>query len=124
MRSRVLPYVAHAPDRSRTVIADEERSVFAHSYAHRPSPDFAFFCDEAGKEVLVLAASVAVLEWNADDRISRALVAVPRAMLGREDIAAIFFRELLAVVESHLQRCVVRLQQDIRRDDLALQFRM
>src|SRR6267378_7286089 len=45
-------------------------------------------------------------------------------MLGSENIAMVFRRKLLAVIESNPQRGVVRMKDHIRRDDLVLQFRM
>src|SRR5579863_969402 len=67
---------------------------------------------------------MALLERYANHFIARTVGPIPRSMLGGEQISAIFFRELLAVVESEPQRRVMRLQQDIRHDGLGLHLRM
>jgi hypothetical protein len=45
-------------------------------------------------------------------------------MLGGENVSLVFCRELLALVECHLQRSVVRLQQHVGHNDFVLQFGM
>ena len=48
---------------------------------------------EAGQEILVLAGRDAVLEEHAHDLVARAAGAVPGAVEGREDVAAVLGRE-------------------------------
>src|SRR5580698_4365051 len=45
-------------------------------------------------------------------------------MLRGENISLVFRRKLFALVEGHLERGIVRLQDDIRSDDLIFQFGM
>src|SRR5882762_9630308 len=45
-------------------------------------------------------------------------------MLGGEGVTGVGGRELLAGVEGHLERGEVGLEEDVRDDDLVLQFRM
>ena len=45
-------------------------------------------------------------------------------MFGGENVALIFGRELFAVIERQLQRCVVRMQDYIGSDNFTLQLRM
>src|SRR5579864_406944 len=124
-REEELPaHVAHAPDRSRTVIADEQRSIFADGDTHRPSPDLAFLGNEAGEKVFVVACGMAVFQRHADDFIAGALVAVPGTMFGGEDVAAVLFGKHLAVIKSHLQRGIVGLQDHVRSDDFVFQLRV
>ena len=64
------------------------------------------------------------MQRYADQFVAHANRPVPRAMLGREKISLIFRRKLFAIVESNSERCVVRVQQDVGRDDLVLEFGM
>ena len=79
---------------------------------------------EASEEILVFAGGMAVLHGQADDFVAAALGAVPGAVLGGEAVALELGGELRALVEEHLQRGEVRIHQDIRGDDLGLQFGM
>src|SRR6185437_10080253 len=77
--------------------------------------------DKAGDEVLIFAGRDAILQANADHLVAGPFRAVPRAMLGGKRIAAIFRREVAAVVESEPQRSRMRLQQHVGDGDLVLQ---
>src|SRR3984885_10226198 len=45
-------------------------------------------------------------------------------MLGGENVAAIFGRELIAAIECQFKRCVVRMEDDIGRYDFILELGM
>ncbi len=73
--------------------------------------------DEPCQKVVILAGGLAVIEPHADQLITRAVHPVPRTVTGDKNIAAIFGRELRAVVNGESQRRGMRLQKNIRRQD-------
>src|SRR6202035_5600029 len=91
--------VAHAPDGLVAVVGEIQRSVFCHHHRHRTAPSVAIWRYESGDEILVHPAGMAIVQRHADNLIARARGAVPRSMLGAEQIPAIVLRELSAVVE-------------------------
>jgi hypothetical protein len=66
LREAISPGVGSAigdpPDRAVGVIRHQKRAVFGDSNAYRAPPDVRIVNDEAGHEVLVLAAGDAVLQ--------------------------------------------------------------
>ena len=56
--------------------------------------------------------------------VAGALGAVPGAVLAGEAVALELGGELRALVEEHLQRSEVRVDEDVGRDDLGLQLGM
>ena len=100
---RLFAGVGNVPDALGAVVRDEERAVVASGDAYGAAPDFAVRGDEAGEEILVLASGVAVAHGNADDLVSAAVGAVPGAVLGGEGVTGVLGRELLSVVEEHLE---------------------
>src|SRR5580704_2558774 len=116
--------MTNTPYRARTIIAHQQRTIRRSRYTNRSSPDAFVVHDEPGKEVLILSARMtSLVQRHANDLVTGARRSVPGSMLGCEDVSFILRRELVAVVEGHLQRCIVRLQYDIRSDDLVLQVR-
>ena len=91
-----------------------------HRHADRARPNRGVVHNEAGHEVLVFAGRHPVLQVHADHFIAGALRAVPRAVLGRKHIPAVFRGELIAVVDSHTHRGRMRLDEDVRDGDLVL----
>src|SRR5205823_3379269 len=108
----LLACVTHAPDSLITVVGDVERPVLPYRNTHRPAPRISFRRHEPGNKIFVDSARVPVLERYANHFVSSANCSIPRAMLGREQITAVFLRKLTAVVECQPQRCVVGLQQN------------
>ena len=47
--------IADAPNGSRSVIADQQRSIFRDGNTNRTAPDISVSSDEAGQKLLVLA---------------------------------------------------------------------
>ena len=84
-----------------------------------PSP-----IDESGEKILIFAGCVAVLHRQSNHFVAGALGAIPRAVLAGESVALELGRELRALVEDHLERSKVRVDDDIGRDDFGLQFGM
>src|SRR4051812_12586423 len=76
-RRRRFPFVAHAPDGVRTVIADKQRAILRDRHSNRTSPDFSVSGVEAGEKVFVLTAGMTIFQRHSDDFISGALAAVP-----------------------------------------------
>src|ERR1700723_1583133 len=93
---------------------------------HRASPYLSVFGDESCKKVLVLSGSFSLLHWNANDFVTAAMVTVPGPMFGRESIPVILGRNrgFSCRIESHFQRCHVRLNQHIGGDDFGFELRM
>jgi hypothetical protein len=116
----LLPGVAHPPDGFRPLVGYQDRSVFRHGNSHRTSPHLALRGDESSEEILIHAAGFAFFQWNPDDFAAGTVRAIPRSVLGREQVAAILGRELRAGIERDSQRRAVRLDQNIRHDHLAL----
>src|ERR1700728_183870 len=85
--SELLARVAHVPDRSRSVIRHEKRSVLCHGYAYRSAPDVAVCSREPGQEVLIFARCLAIFDRHTDDFVSCAVRFVPRSVLGGKGIA-------------------------------------
>lgn len=113
-----FPRLADAPDGFGTVVGDEERPVEGDGYTDRTAPDVAIVYDESGHEIFVFSAGMAgLVKRHANQFIANANGFVPGAMFGGEDVACIFRRKLLAVVEGQLQGCVVRIQNHVGCDD-------
>src|SRR5262252_8838229 len=72
-------------------------------------------------EVLVFAGRNPVLQEHADHLVAGALRAVPRAVLGRKRIAAVFRGELVIVVEHHSHGRRMGLDQHVGYGDLVLE---
>src|ERR1700722_15361372 len=64
-----------------------------------------------------------LVERYTNQLIARPGRSVPGAMLGGENIARVLCGKLRPIVERHVQRSVVRLQDYIRRNDFALKVR-
>src|SRR5579871_5328922 len=104
-----LPLVADPPDGVRSIVGHKKRSVSRHRHSDRPSPDVGVRGNETRKEVFVFAGGFAIaMERNTNDFIPGARRAVPGPVLRGKDIALVLLRELVAFVEGHLERCVVR----------------
>src|SRR5579884_7666 len=123
-RAAFRPRVHHAPDRLRAVVGHHQRTVRSNRYSYWTAPHLAVFGNKTRYEVLVFALRPAILERYPDHLVSDPVRLVPGAVLRRENIAQIFLRELLALVEGHTQRCIMGLQQNIRHNNLARQLRM
>src|SRR5580704_14522737 len=120
---RVAARIADAPDGIRSVIGYEERSIGSNGDADWASPDVAVVHHEPGDEIFVLATGAAgLVHGHTDHFVTGADGAVPRAVFGGEDIAAILGRKLRAFIEGHFERSVVGLEEDIRNDHLVFQF--
>ena len=115
---RSLSCVTDSPDGFRAVIGDKQRAILGNSDAHRASPNVAIVHDESRHEIFVFASCVtSLMQGHANDLIAHADRAIPRAMFGSEDVALVFRRELLAIIESQFERSIVRMKDYIRRDD-------
>src|ERR1700729_815333 len=115
----LFPSVCDAPDGIRSVVRHQQRSVGRHGHSHRPPPNFAVVEHKASQEILIVAAGMACLvERNANHFIARARGTVPGTVLGGENVALIFGRELLAAVESKLQRSIERVKTRTREKEL------
>src|SRR5262249_20131526 len=86
-----------------------------------PAPGQAVVDDEAGYEILVFAGRHAVLHEAADDLVAGSDRAIPGAVLGGKDTALVLSRKLIARIERHSKRGRMRLDQNIRYRDLALE---
>src|SRR5271168_1245053 len=122
---RSLPGVADSPDRVRTVVAHQQRTIRSHGYTYGTSPDVAIRQYEAGEEVFILTAGMSgLMQRHADHLIAHTHCLVPGTVLGGENVSLVLCRELLAFIEGKLQGGVMGLQQDIRDDGFVLQFGM
>src|SRR6266481_7855211 len=120
---RVAARVADPPDGIRAVIGDKQRAIRGHGDADGASPDVAVVYYKPGDEVLVLAAGTAgLVHGDANHFIAGADGAVPGAVFGGEDIAAIFSGKLGAFIEGDFERSIVGLEEYVRNDCLVFQF--
>src|SRR5437588_3585425 len=90
--------IRDAPHRPVSVLADEESAVMRHRYADGARPNRGVVHDEAGHEVIIFAGRHTVLQERADHLIAGPFLPVPRAVLVRKRVAAIFRWELVAIV--------------------------
>src|SRR5271155_707654 len=101
---RSLSRIADSPDRVRTVVADQQRTIGRHGHAYRTSPHVAIRQDEPGEEVFILAAGMSgLVQRHADHLIAHAHRSVPGAVLGRENVSLVLGRKLLAFIEGKFQ---------------------
>jgi hypothetical protein len=82
--------IGNTPDGTVSVLADEESAVMRHRYADRARPHRGIVDDKSGHEVFIFASRHPVLQPPADHFIASALRAIPRAVLGRKHISAVF----------------------------------
>src|SRR5260221_12997104 len=64
------------------------------------------------------------MQRDADYFVACADGAVPRAVLGGKNVAAIFGGKLRALIKSELERSIVRLEENVGNDGFVFQFRM
>ena len=79
--------------------------------------------DKTGHEILIFAAGMSsLMQRYADQLVAHANGPVPGAMLGRKKVPLIFRWELFAIIEGDSDLCIVRIQDDVRSDDLVFKF--
>src|SRR5205085_4440948 len=94
--------VADAPNRAVCVFAEQQTPILRYRDSNWPAPDVAIGRHKSGYEILHLAArfSILMIEGNTHDFIAGAMRAVPGAVKRSENIAAIFCRKLVPIVEA------------------------
>src|SRR5690348_3049561 len=85
--------VGNAPNGAVAVFRDQEGSIMGHGYAHRPAPNALIIDDKARHEVIVFTRRDAVVQSHANDFVTGARGAIPRAVQSNEGIATIFSRK-------------------------------
>src|SRR6185369_9488089 len=110
--------VADPVDRSGRVVADEQRAVGERKDIGGTAPR-ALALQEAGEERLWRSGASLRVDRHAHDLVADLAAAVPRAVLGNEDVAAIRRRKLGAAVEAHAERGDVRAELGDRCRELA-----
>src|ERR1039458_4942215 len=110
------------PDGLGAVVGAEEGSVVSLGYANRAAPYGAVRQHESSQEVFVFAGGVAIMHGQTNNFITGALGSVPGAVLGGESVAFELGWELGPFVEKHFERSEVGIDQNVRSDDLGLQF--
>ena len=91
-----------------------------HGPADRARPNRGIVYDEAGQEVLIFSGRHSLVQARSDQLIARALAPVPRAVLGRKDIPAVFRGKLAALIDDHPRRGRMGLDQHVGDGDLIL----
>src|SRR6266498_326891 len=111
----LLPLVRHSPDFLPAVVDHQQGSVANHPHADRPPPHLLarLIGDPAGEEVFVAYFRLALLERDADDFVSAALRAVPRAVQRDERVAHVLLGKHLARVKLDAERRRMRLDQHV-----------
>ncbi len=115
--------IGDAPDGAARVLGDQQCPVLVDGHADRAAPDLRIVDHEAGGEILVFAGRRAVLHDHADDLVAGAFGAVPGAVFGGENVAAVLRRELRRVIERHAERGRMGLDEHVRDGDLVLEIR-
>src|SRR5579863_2406781 len=105
------------PDGRRGFIRHIQGAVLACYDADRPAPGLSVGRQKTGQEILVYAIGFPFVQRHAHDFMTRDVGPVPRPVLSREQIAAVFGGELRTVIEGQAERGVVRLQQNVGDDD-------
>src|SRR6516225_9764373 len=98
--------IGHAPNRSASVIGNQQRSVFHYCQRSGASPHLGTMLTrhpEARHEIFVTSLRLTVLESHSNNLVARRRRTVPGALKRYECIPAIFCRKLFAVVERHVQ---------------------
>src|SRR5580704_13956112 len=117
--------VAYAPDGFRAVVGDHQGAITRDRYAYGASPNVTVRGYKAGEEILIFAGRMpGLMQGNANHFVAHTHRLIPRPVFGSENIALVFSRQLRAVIEGHLERSAMRLQQNIRSNDLVLQLGM
>src|SRR6266700_6332197 len=115
---RLLSGVANPPNGLGAVVGNQQRAIRSDRNADGAPPNVSIIHDESGHEILIFPARVtALMQRYSNHFISHADRSIPGSMLGGENIALVFRRELLAVVKSHFQRGIVRMKYHVRSDD-------
>src|SRR5436309_7224042 len=112
-----LSLIGDAVDRSRVVVADQERAVLHLPRVHGPAPDL-IALEPALGERLVLR-HVARAERDHHHAEADLLTAVPGPALGQEDTVLVLRRKHGARVELHAVARYVRARLQERRRELA-----
>src|SRR5580693_6228334 len=99
-----LTGIGYPPYGTAGIFRNQQCPVLVDGDADRAAPDLRIIDHEAGGEILVFARRRAVLHRHADDLVAGAFGAIPRAVLGGENIAAVLGRELRRVIERHAER--------------------
>src|SRR6516225_7538583 len=95
--------VGHAPNRSTSVVGNQQRPVFHYCQRSGASPHLGTMLTrypETRREIFVASLRPTVLESHSNNLVARRLRAVPGALKRYECIPAILCRELAAVVEN------------------------
>src|SRR5216683_244565 len=95
VRLRRLTGRCDPPYGTAGIFRNQQCPVLVDGDADRAAPDFGIVDHEAGGEILVFARRRAVPHRYADDLVAGAFGAIPRAVLGGENTAAVLGRELL-----------------------------
>src|SRR5215471_17261474 len=112
--------IGDTPYHAVSVLADEQSAVMRHRHTDGARPNRGVVHDEAGHEVLIFAGRYPVLQARADHLVAGPFPPVPRAVLGRERIPAVFRGKLVAIVDDHSHRGRMRLDQHVGDSDLVL----
>src|SRR5215470_3216163 len=110
--------VADPIDRTGPVVGDEDRAVLGKHDIRRTAEIALVTLDPAGGEDLLLGILAVRPDDHALDARALVLVAIPRAVLGDEDIVLVVGREHVAGVELHAERRDMRAELDDRRREL------
>src|SRR5580704_11121278 len=86
---RRLTGIADPPYGTAGIFRNQQCPVLVDGDADRAAPDLRIVDHEAGGEILVLARRRAVLHQDADDLVAGAFGAIPGAVLGGENVAAV-----------------------------------
>src|SRR5262249_34129566 len=122
--SLALARVLDPPDGPRAVVGDHQRAVLVRRDADGTAPDIAGRGDEPDEEVLILARRLTVAEREPDDLVAGPPLPVPRPVERREPVVAVTRREAVAVVERHVERGGVGLDDHGGDGHLALELGM
>src|ERR1700733_5256153 len=118
--------VRNAPNAARAIICNVDSAIMAHGYSYRSAPDLSIRGDKPGKKILILAGGSAVLHGNPDHLVAPAIRTIPRPVFRCESVTVVLGWEhgLTGRVKRHSERCHMRLNQYVWRNDFGFEFRM
>src|SRR5258708_40260989 len=100
----LFPSKTDSPNGVRSIIADQQRTVWCRRDTDGPAPYVPVREYEPCEEVFILSRSMAgLMQRYPNHFVTRAHRFIPRPVLGGKDVTTIFRWELVGLVERQLQ---------------------
>src|SRR3954451_14129702 len=110
--------VCNSPDRTVSVLRNQECAVACDRHSSGPSPHLGVVDDKASEKIFVFAGWRPVFQKNSDYFIAGTFGSIPGSMFSGESIRVIFRGKHIAVVKRHPKRSGMGLDENIGNDDV------